>query len=161
MIAAPHIEQHCVGTTCSEGYLHLIGTPWVLLLGIVLKRTVLTRHLKSLAVIATHCLRILLCVAVLAWSLAPTTGHSPRVAEVLTKHAEMVADHGHSHGLAEDLWWAIHGHHHDTVDHDHSPGVLLRPLQENTVSLKRFRWRPLMVSAVSDTPDPPRRPPRA
>ena len=121
----------------------------------------MAKPLKVLAVKAGYCLRILLCVAVLAWSLAPTTDHSPRVAEVLTEHAEMGADHGHSHGLAEDLWWAIHGHHHDTIDHDHSPGVLLRPLQEAIVPVKRVRWRPFMVSAVSDAPDPPRKPPRA
>lgn len=121
----------------------------------------MAKPLKVLAVKAGYFLRILLCVAVLAWSFAPSTGHSPDYLEVLTEHAEMVSEHGHYHGLAEDLWWAIHGHHHDTVDHDHSPGALLLPLQENTIPVKRLWWRPLMVSAVSSAPDPPRRPPRA
>ena len=32
----------------------------------------------------------------------------------------MIAVHGHSHGLAEDLLWSRHGHSHDAADHDHN-----------------------------------------
>ena len=121
----------------------------------------MAKSLKLLAVKTSWCCSSLVCVAVLAWSLAPTSGHSPRVSEVLTEHAEMVADHGHSHGLAEDLWWAIYGHHHGAIDHDHSSGVFSRSIEQNTIPVKGLRWRPLMVSADSDAPDPPRKPPRA
>lgn len=37
----------------------------------------------------------------------------------------MVEEHGHSHGFEEDLYWALHGHSHDVVDHDHSQVLLL------------------------------------
>ena len=37
----------------------------------------------------------------------------------------MVERHGHSHGFEEDLFWALHGHSHDVVDHDHNQVLLL------------------------------------
>ena len=61
-----------------------------------------------------------LCMAVLAWSTAPSTAHAPSVFETIQDHLEIVAAHGHSHGFEEDLYWAMHGHSHDTADHDHS-----------------------------------------
>lgn len=65
----------------------------------------------------------LLCLSLLAWSILPTMSHVPRIAEVLDEHAWMTADHGHSHGLPEDLLRAFHGHGHDAIDHDHSPAL--------------------------------------
>ena len=52
----------------------------------------------------------LLCLSLVVWSMLPSLSHVPRIAETLNEHAQMVADHGHSHGFAEDLLWALHGH---------------------------------------------------
>lgn len=70
---------------------------------------------------------MLLCAAILVWSVTPTTSHVPAVLDLLQEHSEMIADHGHSHGLEEDLAWAMHGHSHDGVDHDHSQAIALAP----------------------------------
>jgi hypothetical protein len=48
----------------------------------------------------------------------------PTALKVLQEHAEVVAEHGHSHGVQEDLYWALHGHSPDVVDHDHSQALL-------------------------------------
>lgn len=37
----------------------------------------------------------------------------------------MIEDHGHAHGLIEDLLWDRHGHSHDATDHDHNPAMLV------------------------------------
>ncbi|MGI3185687.1 hypothetical protein [Nioella aestuarii] len=68
---------------------------------------------------------VLSCFALIAWNVTPTSSHAPTVIQTLQEHAEMVATHGHSHGLEEDLMWALHGHSHDTADHDHSQAVLM------------------------------------
>lgn len=87
-------------------------------------------------------LGMLLCAAVLVWSIVPATSHAPAVLEVLQEHSEMVADHGHSHGLEEDLLWAIHGHSHDSLDHDHSQAVVFAPdLGAARVTTYKAAWR--------------------
>ena len=48
----------------------------------------------------------------------------PSVFKVVAEHTEMIAEHSHSHGFEEDLYWALHGHSHDMVDHDHSQALL-------------------------------------
>ncbi len=73
----------------------------------------------------------------------------------------MIADHGHSHGFEEDLFWALHGHSHDAADHDHSQVVLLANNGPAALLLGKDIWR-LRTSRV----DPFRdfrieRPPRA
>ncbi len=70
-------------------------------------------------------LAALLCAALLIWSLMPAFSHAPLIFETIQDHSEMIAEHGHSHGLEEDLAWAIHGHGHDTADHDHSQAILI------------------------------------
>ena len=70
-------------------------------------------------------LAALLCAALLIWSLTPAFSHAPLIFETIQDHAEMIAEHGHSHGLEEDLAWAMHGHGHDTADHDHSQAILI------------------------------------
>lgn len=70
---------------------------------------------------------VVTCIALAFWTVAPNTSHVPKLLNVLQDHAEMVAEHGHSHGLEEDLIWAMHGHNHDVADHDHSHAVLLQP----------------------------------
>lgn len=84
----------------------------------------------------------LLCVAVFVWSVVPTTSHAPTVLDVLQEHAEMIAEHGHSHGLEEDLLWAAHGHSHDSLDHDHSQAVVSGPeMSPQTFDFYRTAWR--------------------
>lgn len=91
----------------------------------------------------------LLCMAVLVWSVMPTTSHTPAILDVLQEHAEMIAEHGHSHGLEEDLAWAMHGHSHDSVDHDHSQAVVPGPdLSPHPMEIYRTAWR--LGSATSN-----------
>lgn len=69
----------------------------------------------------------LLCVVALIAAAAVPTPHVPRLLLVLSDHAEMVAEHGHSHGLEEDIAWALHGHSHEKLDHDHFSALLPSP----------------------------------
>lgn len=94
------------------------------------------------AVVAVLCL--------LTWSLAPTVSHVPTVLKTLQEHAQMVETHGHSHGLEEDLIWAMHGHSHDAADHDHSPAALVaapvfgpaRRMSALRYSARDIHWTP-------------------
>jgi hypothetical protein len=91
----------------------------------------------------------LLCAAVLIWSVMPTTSHAPAIFDVLQEHAEMIAEHGHSHGLDDDLAWAMHGHSHDSVDHDHSQAVVPgRDPSPHPMEIYRTAWR--LGSATSN-----------
>jgi len=83
--------------------------------------------MDTLRTVVNAAFATLLCLAVLLWSVVPATSHAPSVIGVLQEHAEMVAEHGHSHGLEEDLAWAMHGHSHDSIDHDHSQVLDLGP----------------------------------
>ena len=69
----------------------------------------------------------LLCLALIVWSVRPDLKHLPRYLSVAQEHAQTVAEHGHSHGLEEDLLWAMHGHAHDRADHEHVADLLLPP----------------------------------
>lgn len=92
----------------------------------------------------------LLCVALLAWSVMPMTSHAPAIIDVLQEHAEMTAEHGHSHGLEEDLVWAMHGHSHDSVDHDHSQAVVPGPdLSPQSLDIYTTAWR---LSSATSSP---------
>lgn len=90
----------------------------------------------------------------------PVTSHTPAVIETLQDQAQMVANHGHSHGPEEDLIWAMHGHGHDVTDHDHGSAVLSRAAMPS----RGFGYTTLgnITSArLVDTPvAPPKRPPR-
>jgi len=62
----------------------------------------------------------------------------------------MIAQHGHSHGLEEDLLWAAHGHSHDSVDHDHSQAVVPGPdLSPQSLDIYGASWR--LSSATANT----------
>jgi len=98
--------------------------------------------------------------AVSTWSLLPAYTHTPVLIETLQDHADMVAKHGHSHGFAEDLLWALHGHTHDVADHDHSPVVLLRPLSVRLGIVSQSVSRPSTVDHAAIGPSPFERPPR-
>lgn len=60
-------------------------------------------------------LSALVCLSLVIWSLAPSASHVPYIFEVVAEHTDMIADHGHSHGFEEDLFWALHGHSHDVI----------------------------------------------
>ena len=98
--------------------------------------------MKTLLTIGKAAFATLLCAAVVDWSVMPTTSHAPAILDVLQEHAEMIAEHGHSHGLEEDLLWATHGHSHDSVDHDHSQTVVPGPdLSPQPLDIYRTAWR--------------------
>ena len=106
--------------------------------------------MTSLRTIGKAAFATLLCAAILVWSVMPTTSHAPAIFDVLQEHAEMIAEHGHSHGLEEDLAWAMHGHSHDSVDHDHSQAVVPGPdLSPQPLDIYRTAWR--LSSATSNT----------
>ena len=103
----------------------------------------------------------LLCLSLVVWSVAPPATHAPKVLQTINDHLEMIADHGHSHGFEEDLFWAWHGHSHDVTDHDHSQVVLSASIGVGALYVAKDTWR-LRASRV----DPFRdfridRPPRA
>jgi hypothetical protein len=83
----------------------------------------------------------LLCLSLVIWSMLPSLSHVPRIAETLNEHAQMVADHGHSPGFAEDLLWALHGHEHDAIDHDHSPALAVAPVSSGAWPAAQDAWR--------------------
>lgn len=106
--------------------------------------------MTTLRTIGKAAFATLLCVAVIAWSVMPTTSHAPAILDVLQEHAEMIVEHGHSHGLDEDILWAAHGHSHDSVDHDHSQAVVPGPNRSpQPLDIYRTAWR--LSSATSNT----------
>lgn len=83
----------------------------------------------------------LLMFSFVVWSILPNVIHSPTVLQTIADHQEMVAEHGHSHGFEEDLLWAMHGHSHDAMDHDHSP-VMFTLASASTPAERRNTWKP-------------------
>jgi hypothetical protein len=108
-----------------------------------------------------HVLSALVCLAVLFWSLSATSDHSPKIMDTLQDHAQMIAEHGHSHGFEEDLRWAMHGHSHDGADHDHSNAALLAQRTTNAFFLTPARWAGFATSHRSPPVFRLDRPPRA
>ncbi len=83
----------------------------------------------------------LLCLSLVVWSIAPNASHAPSVFEVVAEHTQMIAEHGHSHGFAEDLYWAMHGHSHEVADHDHSQALLVFGAGSYPSLANRDTWR--------------------
>lgn len=95
----------------------------------------------------------ILCLSLVGWSAQSPVNHVPTIHEAIQDHFEVIEDHGHSHGFAEDLFWALHGHSHDAADHDHYQAFLtlaagfgvdtirdnLRLMGSAVVSYQRFR----------------------
>lgn len=102
----------------------------------------------------------LACVALVVWTVAPTASHAPKIIETLQEHAEMIATHGHSHGLEEDLIWAMHGHSHDVADHDHTQAVFTQTRTAQVFEKTRATWRGLASSHWSPPLFRLERPPR-
>ncbi|MDU8928852.1 hypothetical protein RXV86_15780 [Alisedimentitalea sp. MJ-SS2] len=103
----------------------------------------------------------LACVALVVWTVAPSSSHVPSVIETLQEHAEMIASHGHSHGLEEDLIWAIHGHSHDVADHDHTQAIFIQTRTAQMFVARRAAWRGLSHAHWSPPLYRLERPPRA
>ena len=92
-------------------------------------------------------LRSVLCALLVLslglWSALPASTHAPTIFETIHEHLEIAAGHGHTHGLEEDLAWALHGHDHDAADHDHSQAILALPHGAGRpVSVSSLGWRP-------------------
>ncbi|WP_296424778.1 hypothetical protein [Yoonia sp.] len=67
----------------------------------------------------------LLYLSLVVWTVMPAATHAPAAfVGTIQTHIQMIAYHGHSHGVEEDLSWAMHGHNHDAADHDHSTAFL-------------------------------------
>lgn len=81
------------------------------------------------------------CLVLVVWTVTPSLAHVPTVIQTLQEHADMVAAHGHSHGLEEDLIWAMHGHSHDAADHDHSQLVILPARSAQTFEATSTEWQ--------------------
>lgn len=85
-------------------------------------------------------LTALLCLSLIGWSILPSLSHVPRLAEMLSEHAQMTADHGHSHGFSDDLLWALHGHSHEAIDHDHSQALAVAASGDDAWLTARDAW---------------------
>lgn len=84
----------------------------------------------------------LLSLSLVVWSVMPTATHAPAAfVETIQSHIQMIADHGHSHGFEEDLFWAMHGHNHDAADHDHSTAFLALGAGSQPFLAYRDAWR--------------------
>lgn len=55
--------------------------------------------MRDLAAYGRRALSALLCLSLVVWSVVPAASHAPAVFETIQDHLEMIADHGHSHGL--------------------------------------------------------------
>ena len=96
--------------------------------------------MRPLATYGRRALAALLCLSLVVWSVMPAATHAPAVFETIQDHLEMIADHGHSHGLNEDLYWAMHGHSHDTADHDHSQALPEPGERAHLIASYRDAW---------------------
>ena len=97
--------------------------------------------MKSLRTLGETAFAALLCISLVVWSVVPSATHAPTVFETIQDHREMIADHGHSHGFEEDIYWAMHGHNHDAADHDHSQAYLVFGTGSDPVIEYRDAWR--------------------
>lgn len=117
--------------------------------------------MRFLATLGRHAFAALMCAALVVWSVAPAATHAPTVFETIQDHLEMIADHGHSHGFEEDLYWAIHGHSHDVADHDHSQALLALGDRSHPTSAYRDAWRQMASPGGGRHTFRIERPPRA
>ena len=97
--------------------------------------------MRPLATCGRQAFAALLCLSLVLWSVMPAATHAPAVFETIQDHLEMIADHGHSHGLEEDLYWAMHGHSHDAADHDHNQAYLAFGDRSHPTSAYKDSWR--------------------
>ena len=105
-----------------------------------------------------HGLRILrrivlvcMCGAFVLSAVRPDLGHMPNVLDVLSEHAETALDHGHSHGLEEDIFAALQGHAHGLGDHEQVPDLLPVATVKQTPQVF-VGYRSARLSDASPTP---------
>jgi hypothetical protein len=102
----------------------------------------------------------LLCLSLALWSFLPSSSHAPMAFEILHEHLEEIAAHGHSHGMEDDLYWALHGHSHDRADHDHGQALLAIGDGANSPAAFSDVWRlrssPDKASRIFRIERPPR-----
>ncbi|WP_421724345.1 hypothetical protein [Bauldia sp.] len=65
----------------------------------------------------------LLCLSLVTWSVMPAATDASVPLDTLQDHLDHIAEHGHTHGFAEDLLWALHGHGHGVADYDHGQAM--------------------------------------
>ncbi len=106
---------------------------------------------RQLADWIRHAFIAMMVLCVFAWSVAPSFTHSANYLLSVSERSQIMGDHGHSHGEALDNYWALHGHSHDAVDHDHSSAILF--LVAEAESVVRFRL-PDALEPFLDKPDP-------
>lgn len=102
-----------------------------------------------------------LCLSLVIWSVVPSVNHTPAVVETFQDHLELIAEHGHSHGVEHDLYWVLHGHSHDTADHDHSQALLMARAPSGAQESSRDGWRFRSSDSGEHTVFRIDRPPRA
>ncbi len=102
----------------------------------------------------------ILCLTITIWCVAPAPLHQPVTTESLLQQAEMIADHGHTHGPEENLYHVLHGHSHDVAEHDHSiaimPTLNMAQLTINPIALVRREFPPENPWHVFPFERPPR-----
>lgn len=98
------------------------------------------KPMKLLRTLGKQAFATLLCLSLAVWSVMPVSGHTPTVLETVQDHLKMIADHGHSHGFQEDLYWAMHGHGHDAADHDHSQAFVTPGDRTHLASAQSDAW---------------------
>lgn len=109
---------------------------------------------------------VFLCFAIGLWSILPNLGHMPSTSSLAVETTQVISGlqqdhHGHSHGEALDSYWKLHGHDHEVVDHDHSPGLILTPGHAQITLVARSVPRLPGQSLTSNLHYLPERPPRA
>ncbi|MFN0264210.1 hypothetical protein ACKTEK_10070 [Tepidamorphus sp. 3E244] len=102
-----------------------------------------------------------MCLSLAVWSVFPAKAHVPAVFDTVQQHAEIIAEHGHSHGFEEDLIWALHGHNHNVADHDHVQAFMPMTLEFQQPSQFSQSWNLGGVHGVNVDASNIERPPRA
>ena len=60
------------------------------------------------------------CAAFLLWTVLPSSGYLTKTVLADLVELSSVEHHGHSHEPSHDVFWDLHGHPHDQIDHDHN-----------------------------------------
>ena len=102
-----------------------------------------------------------LCVSLIHMSLVNIQRHTPQDLIEFSKHKQQqLTDHGHTHSDFEDLFWLLHGHSHDNIDHDHSAVVFSLPPSTKLPEKHNQEYKALLPSikkAAIPLHDPPPR----
>lgn len=103
---------------------------------------------------------LMLCTALLVMTLNASAAHDPAHAIAAAETLQTGIDHGHSHDDPTDLYWDLHGHAEDVIDHDHSVAALLLSPESSGFAYSPLRWRPARIAPPSPPVLSSERPPR-